>query len=142
MYRSRTCVHFIEGFSIADITCFLEGLIPRSHSSHNRFAYLCEELHSSLCPYYFLMLDIAALDFPIQVGKDYSEVVLIAANRLRHDLHRRRRILLQGVFQLFSDTLSLKALAFRQPRNQSRAKLWKAAAQKMGVMTDTASQFL
>jgi hypothetical protein len=109
---------------------------------YNRFAYLREELHSSLCPHYFLMLDIAALDLPIQVWKDYSEVVLIAANRLRHDLHRRRRILLQGVFQLFADTLSLKALAFRQPRNQSRAKLWKAAAQKMGVMTDTASQFL
>lgn len=109
---------------------------------HSRFAYLCEELHSSLCPYYFLMVDIAALDFPIQVGKDYSEVVLIAANRLRHHLHGRRRTLLQGGFELFPDAFSLKTLAFRQPLNQSCAKLWKAAAQNMGVMAEAASQLL
>ena len=155
--RTRLGFHFAQSLSdvpVQNLRPFHPRVFNRRHymlsggidaavaQVDNRFAYLCEELHSSLCPYYLLMLDIAALDFPIQVGKDHSEVVLIAANRLRHDLHRRRRILLQGVFQLFSDTLSLKALAFRQPLNQSRAKLREAAAQKMGVVTDTASQFL
>jgi hypothetical protein len=45
----------------------------------NRFPYLRKELHSSPCPYRFLMLDNAVLDLSIQVGKDYPEVALIAA---------------------------------------------------------------
>ena len=81
----------------------------------NRLLYLREELHSSRCPYCFLMLDKAALNLFIQVGKDYPEVVLIAAKRPRHDLHWRRRILFQGIFQLFPNLRSLKAFAFRPP---------------------------
>jgi hypothetical protein len=110
MYRSRTCIPFIEGLSIADMTCFSGGIDTAFAQLCNRFPYLREELHSSQCPYRFLMLDKAVLDLSIQVGKDYPEVVLIAAKRLRRDLHWRCRILLQGIFQLFPNTLLAQGL--------------------------------
>jgi hypothetical protein len=86
MYLPRTCVHFVEGLSIADMTCFLERLTPPFAQPCNRFPYLREELQSSLCPCCFLIFDKAALDLPIQVGKEYTEVLLIAAKRLRYDV--------------------------------------------------------
>jgi hypothetical protein len=50
------------------------------------------------------------LIFSIQVANVYPEVLLIAAKVLRHDLHWRRRIPLQGILQLFPNTLLAQGL--------------------------------
>ena len=107
----------------------------------NRFAYLCGNCTPSLCPYYLLMLDIAALDFPIQVGKITPRWCSLRPTDCATTCIGGAGFCCKAL-PLFSDTLSLKALAFRQPLNQSRAKLREAAAQKMGAVTHTASQFL